>query len=242
MLDAIQKLLILQERDRQLGQVEAELSAIGPQRAALLAAVQSSGAGAELARQRVLHLESDRKKLELEVVARQQQIEKYSLQQFQTKKNEEYQALAHEIETCKAEIRRLDDQQLELMEQAEQAQHAALAAGRGAEERRQENARQVGLLDEREANLRRQQATLKTGRDELAAAVLEADLLDRYDRLRRTKSTAVASVEHSACGGCHMKLPAQVVLTARGSQEVASCPNCGRLLYFIAGMDLAISD
>ena len=50
-------------------------------------------------------VETERKKLELEVDSKKQQIERYSLQQFQTKKNEEYRALAHEIETCRAEHR-----------------------------------------------------------------------------------------------------------------------------------------
>jgi predicted nucleic acid-binding Zn-ribbon protein len=75
-------------------------------------------------------IESDRKQRELEVEGKKQQIGRYSLQQFQTKKNEEYRALAHEIELCNAEIVKLEDAQLELMEQAEATQREILAANR----------------------------------------------------------------------------------------------------------------
>src|ERR1700730_16169105 len=113
MLEAIEKLLILQDRDRNIIRARAELADIEPQRRVLQARLTNNQAALEAAKLRIRQLEADRKKLELEVDTRKQQIEKYSLQQFQTKKNEEYRALAHEIDTCKDVIAKLDDQQLE---------------------------------------------------------------------------------------------------------------------------------
>src|SRR5579884_1147503 len=121
MLEAIEKLLILQDRDRQIMRMKTELSRIEPERAQLTAKTTSAQNNLEAAKLRVKQIESERKKLELEVEGKKQQIEKYSLQQFQTKKNEEYRALAHEIELCKKDIIKLDDQQIELMEKAEVA-------------------------------------------------------------------------------------------------------------------------
>src|SRR4051794_28264711 len=101
MLPVIENLLVLQDRDRKIMRVEAELSNVGPERLALESRAKQAQAQLEAAKLKVKQIESDRKKLELDVEARKQQIEKYSLQQFQTKKNEEYRALAHEIELCK---------------------------------------------------------------------------------------------------------------------------------------------
>ena len=242
MLEVIEKLIILQDRDRQIAQLEAELAALRPKRDGLLTAADSARQAAEAARQQTLHLEAERKKLELEVIARQEQISRYSLQQFQTKKNEEYRALSHEIDNCKAAIARLEDQQLEIMEKSESAHRATAAASKVFDEKKREANEQVVVLDGREANLRKRFEELSGGRQQLAAAV-QGEMLDRYERLRRTKGDrVVVSVEHSACGGCHMKLPAQVVLTCRAAQEVAQCPNCNRILYFIAGMDLAVAE
>ena len=54
----------------------------------------------DAAKHRLNSIESARKDLELQVEGKKQQIEKYSVQQFQTKKNEEFRALAT-IETNK---------------------------------------------------------------------------------------------------------------------------------------------
>src|SRR5947207_14750299 len=127
MLPVIEKLLVLQGRDRKILTVQDELARLAPERQGLQAKLAATQGDLDTAKHQVKHLESERKKLELEVEAKKQLIERYSLQQFQTKKNEEYRALAHEIETCKQNISTLDDQQLELMEQADAAQKEVVA-------------------------------------------------------------------------------------------------------------------
>src|SRR5205809_682603 len=82
-------------------------------------------------------------------------IEKYSLQQFQTKKNDEYRALAHEIEMAKEAIVKLEDQQLELMEQAEAAQKEAAATARVAEESKKVADKLLADLANRDQNLKK---------------------------------------------------------------------------------------
>src|SRR5512135_386599 len=122
MLDAIEKLLILQDRDRKIRRVKGELTHIAPERQMFQTKAAEAQAALEEARTRVKQAESDRKALELEVETKKQQIERYANQQLQTRKNEEYRALAHEIETCKAEIFKIEDREISLMEQGEAAQ------------------------------------------------------------------------------------------------------------------------
>src|SRR3954464_12865112 len=128
MLETIEKLLILQDRDRKILKVRDELARIPSERNELQAKLASAQGHLETAKLKVKQIESDRKKLELDVDAKKQQIEKYSLQQFQTKKNEEYRALASEIDGCRQVIFKLEDQQLDLMEQADAAQKQVAAA------------------------------------------------------------------------------------------------------------------
>ena len=242
MLEAIEKLLILQDRDRKISRLRGELANIGPERHALEAKTASSQASLDGARQRTKQLESDRKKFELEVESRKQAIERYSLQQFQTKKNDEYRALAHEIELARREIFKLEDQQLELMEQAEAAQKEAAAATRMADEAKKSADRQMADLTAREENLRKELAELESDRDQLAAAV-DSSILPRYERLRKSKGeNVVVGVAHGVCGGCHMKLQRQVMVTCQGNQEIVSCPNCGRILYYTRDMSLAVAE
>src|SRR6185295_19211600 len=104
MLEAIEKLLILQDRDRKIRRVRGELAHIDPERQQMRAKGADAQKALDAAKERVKQLESDRKNLELEVEAKKQLISKYANQQFQTRKNEEYRALQHEIELCKEEI------------------------------------------------------------------------------------------------------------------------------------------
>jgi uncharacterized protein len=239
MLPVIENLLILQDRDRKIMRVESELAHIGPERNSLDNNAKNTQTRLEAAKLRVKQLESDRKKLELDVEAKKQQIEKYSLQQFQTKKNEEYRALAHEIDNCKAVIVKLDDEQLAVMEQAEAAvrEMNELAKIAGSALKDIETAK-AGLAD-KEARLKKELAVLKADYDRLESAV-EEGARDRYIRLRKAKgANTVVGVDRGICGGCHMKIPMQVVLSCQAHQELVTCPNCGRILYFTREMELA---
>src|SRR5207245_9622258 len=75
----------------------------------------ASGAGVELLKKKRRQVEMDRKKLELDVVTRAETISRLKTQQYQTRKNDEFQAIGHEIERYENEIRKIEDDELELM-------------------------------------------------------------------------------------------------------------------------------
>lgn len=242
MLPVIEKLLVLQDRDRNLIRVREELERIGPERAELQSRLSSSQTQMDTARQKVKQLESDRKKLELDVEAKKGLIEKYSVQQFQTKKNEEYRALAHEIEMCKEAIQKLDDQQIELMEKGEAAQKEVAIATQAFNEAKKALDARVADLNAREQGLQKELDGLQANREELAAAVDESTR-SRYERLLKQKGrNVVVGIQHGVCGGCHMQLSRSVIVSCQGDQEIIPCPNCGRILYFTRDMDLAVAD
>jgi len=242
MLSVIENLLVLQDRDRKIQRLDAELNNIGPERVFLQEKAKAAQSGHETSKTKAKQIESDRKNLELEVEAKKKLIEKYSLQQFETKKNEEYRALAHEIETCKEAIFKIEDQQIELMEKAEEAAKEVAAAAKVSSELVKDVEAQIKALNDREVSLKKQLDELRADHEKLVEAVEEGPRA-KYDRLRKTKGgTAVVGIEHGVCGGCHMKLPTAIILGVQGDQELVSCPNCGRILYFTRHMDLTAAD
>ena len=242
MLEAIEKLIILQDRDRKLIRLREELAHIPAERQQLQTKAASAQAGLDAAKHKGKQIESDRKKLELDVDAKKQLIEKYSLQQFQTKKNEEYKALAHEIEMCKEAILKLEDQQLELMEQAEHAQKEIGTANQRTSEAKKTIDARLSDIAARETNLKKELADLETNREELATAVDESTR-SRYDRLLKHKgSNVVVGIQHGVCGGCHMQLSRSTIVTCQAEQEIVTCTNCGRILYYTRDMDLAVAE
>lgn len=242
MLEAIEKLLILQDRDRKIRRLQGELANIAPERQTFQAKASDAQGALEEARNRLKQLESDRKALELEVETKKQLIERYANQQLQTRKNEEYRALAHEIETCKADIFKIEDREIALMEQAEAGQRELQHATQAANQARKVMDDQLAQLAMREQNLKAELASLETNREELAGAV-DPGSRGRYERLVRNKGeTVVVGVQHGVCGGCHMRLPPQLLVECQAQQELVTCSNCGRILYYTRDMDLALSD
>jgi hypothetical protein len=242
MLEVIEKLLILQDRDRKLRRIKAELSAIAPQRLAMKNKADGAKAALDAAKLRVNEIESKRKQLELEVETKKAQINKYGQQQFETRKNDEYQALAKEIEHCKADIVRIEDQQIELMEQTEVAVKQVATTTKALKDAQAIVDSEVGQLDASETNLKKELGELESNRGELAAAVDEVTL-NRYERIMKTRGdNVIVGIEHGVCGGCHMKIPAQLIVHARAQQELTTCTNCGRILYYTRDMDLTAAD
>ena len=242
MLDTIEKLLILQDRDRRIRQEQGELARIEPERQTLKAKAATAQAELEEAKLRTKQIESARKDLELEVEVKKQMIVRYANQQFQTRKNEEYRALTHEIDTCKAAIFEIENREIEFMEQAEAAQKEVLRRTQAAKDARTLMDEQVSQLDAREENLKKELAQLEANREELASAV-DDGARSRYERLVRSKGeNVVVGVQHGVCGGCHMKLPPQLLVTCQAEKELVGCSNCGRILYYTRDMDLALVD
>jgi len=242
MQESIEKLLILQDRDEKIRREQGELARIEPERQMLKAKATAAQTGLENAKLRIKQIESARKDLELEVEGKKAMISRYANQQLQTRKNEEYRALSHEIETCKEAIFKIENQEIELMEQAEAAQKEALRATQAANDARKLVDEQVAQLDAREQNLKKDLAGLEADRERLAAAVDES-ARSRYERLLRSKGeNVVVGVQHGVCGGCHMKLPPQLLVSCQGEKELVGCSNCGRILYYTRDMDLAVAD
>jgi predicted nucleic acid-binding Zn-ribbon protein len=242
MQETIEKLLILQDRDRKINRVQQELAHISPERETLRAKAAATQSQLEAAKTRVKQIESERKRLELDVEAKKTQIEKYANQQLQTRKNEEYRALAHEIETCKGDISKIEDKEIELMEQAESSQKEVGRATTEANAAKKLVEDQIGQLNLREENLKKELAECQSGRMEIASAVDET-IRNRYERLLKSKGdNVVVGINHGVCGGCHMKLQAQLLVSCKANKELVTCSNCGRILYYTRDMELAVAD
>ncbi|MBI1842853.1 MAG: hypothetical protein HYR88_18595 [Verrucomicrobia bacterium] len=242
MLEIIEKLLVLQDRDQKLLALREETQAIPAELTTLEAKAKSALAALDQAKLKVKQLETERKKLELEVDSKKLLIEKYSLQQFQTKKNEEYRALSHEIDGCKGAIVKLEDQQLEFMEKIEAAQRQTAAVNEEAQATKRTMDTRVAELKKREEKLLQDLAAAEAERSARAIEVDES-LRNKYDRLQKSKTgRVVVGITHGVCGGCHMGLSRSIVLQCQGGREFMQCPNCGRILYYTRDMDLQVAD
>ena len=227
----LEKLLILQDRDQKIRQIQLEVKTLPQQRKNLEAQLAANAATLESLKQRARQLEIERKKLELDVGTRQNSISRLKTQQYETRKNDEFQAIGHEIERYEKEIVQLEDQELELMEQADKLKSEISTQEKMAAAGRDSVNRQLVDLDQKAKTLEARLGDLAKEREQLATTIDE-DVLYRYERLFSSKGdAAVVAVEHGVCTGCHMKVTTQTAVRAKSDSEIVSCEQCGRILY-----------
>jgi uncharacterized protein len=228
----LEQLLILQDRAQKIRQVEAELRSLPLERKSLEGQVHAASAHLEAVKDRGRHLEVEKKKLELDVGTRSASIARLKTQQYETRKNDEFSAMGREIERYQNEINALEDQELELMEQADVLKAQIATKEKETAAAKASIARQIEDLETKQATLGNRLENLKKEREELAAKV-EEDLLDRFNRLFVSKGdAAVVALEHDVCTGCHMKVTTATSVRVKGGREIVSCEQCGRILYF----------
>jgi uncharacterized protein len=227
----LEQLLILHDREQKIRQIRTEIETVPLRRKSLEAQLAESKASVETLRQRVRQAEVDRKKLELDVGTRAESVSRLKTQQYQTRKNDEFQAIGHEIERYENEIRKIEDDELELMVLADKIKADLAAEETKAAATRDSIARQTADLDEKSKALESQLEGLTTERSNLATKIDE-DLLARFERLFKSKGDAVVvAIEHGVCTGCHMKVTTATAAGVKAGKEIVSCENCGRILY-----------
>jgi len=234
MLEILEKLLVVQDRDRRIAQLKAESARIPAEIAAAEQRVKAEAARLETAKTELKHIESERKKLELDAEAKRAQILKYRTQLNQIKSNTEYQALLKEIAKAENDIRRVEDIEIEFMEKLERLQPVLKEEQAQLKDITANGEAERADLQKRGKLIEEELAQLHSEREKLIA-VVEPDLLHRYNRLLRSKGdAAIVPIKHGNCGGCHLNVPPQIVHNAKNGTELTSCSHCGRILYWQA--------
>lgn len=232
----LERLLVVQGHDTEADQLRHRIATL-PERARLeaqlaeIAAVEAQAA--QVGEQRAA-IGRDLKRLEDEVAlveARTAETDR-KLYGGAVSAARELQALQDELASLKRRKNSLEDDELDLMEQAEPLD-ATLA--RLEEERATLDEAATALtaaLAEAEASLGGDLDRVVTAR---SAAVdgLDAELLAEYERLRaQLGGVAIARLVGTNCGGCHLTLSSVEVDRIRKTPAGAMvhCEECGRIL------------
>lgn len=144
----------------------------------------------------------------------------------------ELYAVQQETQHLRAQQSRQEEMTLEVMDATdtlrEMAKQKSEALQRAEEAWTQFNASSVQRGEQLESKRQEVQA-----RRDLFAGSIDAELLKRYETLKRSKQgRAVSRVEQSSCQWCRVILTPSELQRARVSQDLQQCGNCGRILYF----------
>jgi predicted nucleic acid-binding Zn-ribbon protein len=235
----LEKLIVLQGLDVEAKRLREEMTAL-PKHVAGLEAKSKATVGQRavvvdlIAKEEVL-----RRRQELDVKDYQAKIAKVRKQLDQATTTVQVTAFEHEIGFAQAEVSRLEDAELESMERSEglEAQKAladeAVASDEKILERERGRAAETIAADKAAlAEVEKQRAAVRPEIGENA--------LSTYDRISKSKGTAVAEALNQKCMACQMMLRPQKWndLRDRANDEtMMTCESCGRLLYYDPARD-----
>jgi predicted nucleic acid-binding Zn-ribbon protein len=233
MLSDLQKLIELQQTDREIQRLQDEVAALPRRVAEIESKLANTKAQVERSRATIKADESNRRKLEMDIQALQQKISKYRDQSLDVKTNDQYKALMHEVSFAEQEIRIIEDKILEGMLDVEvnekklRAAEAELKAETAEIEKEKAEARRRTAEDEKRL------AELNGERNQLRGAIA-ADVLRHYDRVLKLRRTALAEARDHKCSACQVVLRPQAYNDVRTNAQIMICDSCQRILYYVA--------
>lgn len=229
----LQQLVALQKLDTSIRKLQAELEAIPERRAEIEREFDQRAFEIRALETRRDEARQARARLETEVGEQRQRVERADRNLMSSKKPDEYTAAIREADSARKQIATLETQILEQMEALETAE-AALSER--AAEVASLNSDRVARLESFDEETRQQAdrvAINRTERERLVAALPKA-MGAQYVRIvaRIRDGVAVAEARNGACMACFMALRPQAMAQVRRGDEIITCENCNRILYY----------
>ena len=186
------------------------------------------------AEERLKTLQMSQKEKEGELQTREAQIKKLQGQLFQLKTNKEYTVMQHEIDSIKADNSLLEEAIIKILEAIDQAAQDRQREQRQLADEQQRGQAQRARIEQEMAELDTQIARLERDRQAITPDVLPADLTV-YERVLEIRDgLALVPLMNESCGGCHRRLPPQVISQVHLKAKLVTCESCNRILYFDA--------
>ncbi|WP_415909820.1 zinc ribbon domain-containing protein [Oleiharenicola sp. Vm1] len=225
-------LLAWQEADMKRLALEQQLAAAPRDIAAVEARIAAERQAIETAKSEWHSLEARKKALENDIKSAQEKAAKYRTQQLEVRKNDEYRALTHEIETTEATIGGFEEEELKVMYAIDEAKKRFAEAERALKQNISGHEGRIAALRAHEQELRAEHGQAVTAAEAARAHVPEPQVR-LYDRLAKKPGLpACVPVQGGRCGGCHMKVSSNIEFEARKAENIVTCDQCGRIVYW----------
>jgi len=227
------QLIALQKTDTNIRRLQTEIESIPERRAEIEKEFDQRAfeiRGLEEKRDAAFH---QRSQLEKEIFEQKQRAERADRNLMAAKKPDEYTAAIREADAARKQISTFETQVLEQMEAFDNVEKELGERAPEVEKLRADMEERFKQFDEQ---IKVQQRELEEARSERERMMKELPkaVSSQFNRIsaRIRDGIAVAEARNGACTACFMALRPQVMADVRRGEEVITCDNCNRILYY----------
>jgi predicted nucleic acid-binding Zn-ribbon protein len=230
----LQKLIALQNLDTTIRKLEKDQEAIPERRAEIEKEFDQRAFEIRALENRRDEAKHTRARLEIEAVEQKGRAERAERNLMSSKKQDEYTAAIREADSARKQISALETQILEQLEVLEQAEAALNERADEISSLNSDRDARLKAFDDETGTIGDRLAVARKEREEVFAN-LPKQMSNMYARIkaRIRDGVAVAEARNRSCTACFMSLRPQVMAEIRRGEEVLTCDNCGRILYFV---------
>jgi len=230
----LQKLIALQNLDTTIRKLEKDQEAIPERRAEIEREFDQRAFEIRALENRRDEAKHSRARLENEVVEQKGRAERAERNLMSSKKQDEYTAAIREADAARKQISALETQILEQMEQLDQTQTALNERADEITSLNSDREARLKAFDEETGTIGARLEAARKEREEVFAG-LPKPMSSLYSRIRARirDGVAVAEARNRSCTACFMSLRPQVMAEIRRGEDILTCDNCGRILYFV---------
>ena len=227
------QLIALQKTDTNIRRLQTEIESIPERRAEIEREFDQRAfeiRGLEERRDVAFH---ERARVEKEIFEQKQRAERADRNLMAAKKPEEYTAAIREADAARKQISAFETQVLEQMEVFETAEKELKERAPEVEKLGADMQARFAAFDEQVSRQQQELDSTRAERERLLKELPKA-MSTLYNRIsaRIRDGVAVAEARNGACTACFMALRPQVMADVRRGNEVITCDNCNRILYY----------
>ena len=229
----LSQLIALQKTDTNIRRLQAEIASIPERRAEIEKEFDQRAFEIRALEERRDTAFHERARLEKEIFEQKQRAERADRNLMAAKRPEEYTAAIREADAARKQISSLETSVLEQMEAFETAEKELKERAPEVENLRVDMEARFKAFDEQVQVQQQELETTRRERERLLSELPKA-MSSLYNRIsaRIRDGIAVAEARNGACTACFMALRPQVMADVRRGNEVITCDNCNRILYY----------
>jgi uncharacterized protein len=229
----LQELVALQKLDTSIRRLQTELEAIPQGRAEIEKEFDQRAFEIRALESRRDDARHERTRLEAEIAEQRIRADRADRNLMSSKKQDEYTAAIREADAARKQISTFETQILEQMESQEQAEAALKERAEEIVSLNSDRAARLKAFDN-ETQARLKQLEVNRAERERLFSDLPKPMSSLYKRIsaRIRDGIAVAEARNGACMACFMALRPQAMSQVRRGEEVVTCENCNRILYY----------